>query len=462
MSVQLGVLAACIVLFVPMGMAGWHLSRNKMLFFSCALFITLAVGVHLTPYFPSISNLVSSIAALKDRDSCISFLHNVIWDFKSSNLGDEIVSWRWGESEQVAPCEFQKLGRYDASDLLNGSWVVVAGDSQARLIALSLLNLVLDSQAMDSVKSDLFKRHSDYQITVDEIGMKLDFIWAPYVWNLTDLFLRFKEERVYPDVLVMGSGLWHMLHVTDASDYGHSVRLLKNSVLSFLPVSPELGNDGPMTGSVSIGSPHLFWLGMPMLLNAILNTEEKREKMTDKMLAAYEREIYDCKLWRQSGGPFLLLDIHSLSQKCGARCTDDGMHYYAVVYEAAIQLLTLKAIMHFSYSLLSFSQGSLMKAHITVPHINRGDFTEFDGDGYDVDFRGKLKFADGATSVAYQLAVYFLQDFASLSVVFKYGYQSFLAACWVSFGGAIAFNGLVALYSLALGSFSDASLIDTI
>ncbi|KAK6942500.1 hypothetical protein RJ641_027877 [Dillenia turbinata] len=335
MSVQLGVLAACIVLFVPMGLAGWHLSRNKMLFFSCALFIMLAVGVHLTPYIPSISNFVSSIAAVKDRDSCISFLHDVIWDFKSSNLRDEIISWGWGESEQVASCEFQKLGRYDASDLLNGSWVVVAGDSHARLIVLSLLNLVLDLEAMDSVKSDLFKRHSDYQIMIDGIGMKLDFIWAPYVRNLTDLFLRFKKERVCPNVLVMGSGLWHMLHVTDASDYGDSVRLLKNSILSFLPVSPELGNDGP------IRSPHLFWLGMPVLINAILNTEEKREKMTDKMLAAYEREIYDCKLLRQSGGPFLLLDIHSLSQKCGPRCTDDGMHYYAVVYEAAVQQCAL-------------------------------------------------------------------------------------------------------------------------
>jgi hypothetical protein len=33
------------VLFVPMGLAGWHLSRNKVLFSSGALFISLAVGV---------------------------------------------------------------------------------------------------------------------------------------------------------------------------------------------------------------------------------------------------------------------------------------------------------------------------------------------------------------------------------------------------------------------------------
>ncbi|GMP82137.1 hypothetical protein CsSME_00036589 [Camellia sinensis var. sinensis] len=44
-AVQLRVLAACVVFFVPIGMVSWHLNRNKMLFFSGALFITIAVGV---------------------------------------------------------------------------------------------------------------------------------------------------------------------------------------------------------------------------------------------------------------------------------------------------------------------------------------------------------------------------------------------------------------------------------
>ena len=43
-TAQAGVVAACVVLFVPMGLAGWHLSRNKVLFFAGALFISLAVG----------------------------------------------------------------------------------------------------------------------------------------------------------------------------------------------------------------------------------------------------------------------------------------------------------------------------------------------------------------------------------------------------------------------------------
>lgn len=352
-AVQYGALAACVVLFVPMVMAGWHLSRNKMLFFSGALFITLAVGVHLTPYFPLISNFVNSsakspsIVVLENRDSCISLLHNIVYDVKIPNLDDIIEgsnndvdgSWAWARSDPVASCGFQKLGRADVSDLLNGSWVVVAGDSQARLVVVSLLSLVLRSEEMDSVKVDLFKRHSDYQIVVDEIGMKLDFVWAPYVRNLTDLMIEFKGNKNYPDVLVMGVGLWHMLHMTNSSDYGVSLRLLRNSVVSMLPISPELGTDGPVTGSASIRSPHIFWLGMPVLINSMLNSEEKREKMRDAMRDAYDKELYGSKLLRRSGGPLLLLDIQALSQKCGQRCTVDGMHYGGLVYEAAVHVL---------------------------------------------------------------------------------------------------------------------------
>lgn len=344
-ALQLGIMAAFVVVLVPMGMAGWHLSRNKMLFFSGALFITLAVGVHLTPYFPSVSDFVSSVSSVvifDNRHSCVSLLHDVVWNLTHSRPDSSKYdkSWAWSsDDDAVSACAFQKLTRSDASDLLNGSWVVVAGDSQARFVALSLLGLVMEPESVDSIRGDLFKRHSDYRTVIDEIGMRLDFIWAPFESNLTDLVMAFKRNRNSPDVLVMGSGLWHMLRVTNESDYGVSLRVLRDSVVSLLPFSPELGVDGPITGSVSVRSPHLFWIGMPTLINSMLNTEEKREKMTDEMRGAYDRELWRSKLLRQSGGPLLMLDMASLSWSCGVRCTADGMHYDFPVYEAAVQIM---------------------------------------------------------------------------------------------------------------------------
>ncbi|KAK9118021.1 hypothetical protein Scep_016114 [Stephania cephalantha] len=372
-AVQFGVLAACVVLFVPMGLAGYHLSRNKMLFFSGALFITLAVGVHLTPYFPSISSffisslvtsspssttiiatsITSTSVGLDNRKSCISFLHEISWDnvkeirdfdeglvAKNGNLSNLGGFWDWEKSRGVIKCGFQKLGRSDASDLLNGSWIVVVGDSQARLVVVSLLELMLDRERMEAIRGDLFKRHSDYRTVIEEVGVKLDFVWAPYVSNCSDLLGELKRDGRYPDVLVVGSGLWHMLHVTSPFEYGLSLRSLRRLAMSLISEPSGLGTDGSVRGSLnSVPSPHMFWLGMPTLINSMLNTEEKRKKMSVVMQNAYERELHESKLLSQYGGPFLLLDVRSLCRKCGSHCTVDGMHYDGSVYQAAIHVM---------------------------------------------------------------------------------------------------------------------------
>ncbi|KAK9691635.1 hypothetical protein RND81_09G209000 [Saponaria officinalis] len=334
-AMQLGGLAACIVVLVPMGLAGWHLSRNKMLFFSGALFISLAIAVHLSPYFPSLpdffpspisSSPSSTLVVLENPESCINLLHKIQWKNRNSvNLSN--LSWKWADfDENVLGCDFQKLGRNDVGDLLNGSWVVVAGDSQARLFVLSFLELVLVEEEMVGVRNDLFKRHSNYHLVVDRVGLKLDFIWAPYATNLSRLIVELRRNKSSPDVVVMGCGLWDMLHITNYTYFGDSLNMLSRAVTSLLvPVSPK-------------SQPHFFWLSMPTLINLMLNTEEKREKMTNTMQFSYDQALRSSKLLRP-GGPFVLLDIESLSGSCGVRCTEDGMHYNGVVYEVSVHIM---------------------------------------------------------------------------------------------------------------------------
>ncbi|PRQ37056.1 hypothetical protein RchiOBHm_Chr4g0398381 [Rosa chinensis] len=90
-AVQLGVLAACVVVLVLMDMASYHLS-HKMLFFSGALFITLAIGVHLTLYFPSVTSFVSTISSVVVfQNRCYSYLshlHDLVWDVTPSPDSD--------------------------------------------------------------------------------------------------------------------------------------------------------------------------------------------------------------------------------------------------------------------------------------------------------------------------------------------------------------------------------------
>ncbi|WOK98841.1 hypothetical protein Cni_G07553 [Canna indica] len=343
MAAQLGALAACVVLFVPLGMAGWHLSRNKVLFFSGALFISLAVAVHLAPHLPSISLLLLSslspstttatatASSFSDPipsprfSSCLPFLHEINWHQESPSSS---ATWRWALQPDAAACSFQRLPRADASDLLNGSWILVAGDSQARLLVLALFRLLLDPVALPPVEADLFRRHSDYHAALPARGLTIDFVWAPFESNLTTLLrgLRRRSPAARPDVLVLGSGLWHMLHLTNSSLYGESLASLKRAAVALLSTAPAQ-------------PPHMFWLGLPTLVNSMLNTEEKRVKMNETVWDEYDREMSESTILRSSGGPFLLLDIGLLSRGCGQGCTSDGMHYDGVVYEAALHIM---------------------------------------------------------------------------------------------------------------------------
>ncbi|MFS7888511.1 hypothetical protein Hanom_Chr00s000001g01596061 [Helianthus anomalus] len=54
------------------------------------------------------------------------------------------------------------------------------------LFGVAFLDLVLGADEMELIHGELFKRHSDYHITVGEIGLR---------------------NGSHPDVLVMGSGV---------------------------------------------------------------------------------------------------------------------------------------------------------------------------------------------------------------------------------------------------------------
>lgn len=365
LAIQVGLLAAFIVVFLPLGMAGLHLTRNRLLFFSVALFITLAVSVHVAPYFPSFSSLMLpwksqwSISGIREtftkglggQSFCVSLLHDMTWEDNISrededyivsnrNLSDPCIFnrlWSWKRNASTV-CSFQKVNRTDTLQLLKGSWIMIAGDSQARLFLLALLDHILLST--EFVREELFKRHSDYSIQRHHI--KMDFIWAPYVSNLTNLVDNLRHNKSYPDVLIMGDGLWHMLHVTNASDYLQGVLRLQKAVYSLFPASSYFnllptGTFTPRPAS-NAGVPQMFWMDVPRLVTDLLNTAEKRQKLTDELCALYREELRSSRVL-QPKGPLMLLDLYKISKGCGIECTSDGMHYCNVVYEAAVQVM---------------------------------------------------------------------------------------------------------------------------
>ncbi|XP_074271887.1 protein ALTERED XYLOGLUCAN 9-like [Silene latifolia] len=309
-------------------LAGWHLSCKKMLFFSGILFISLVIALHLSPYyFPSAFDFFPTSLS-SSSSSCISLLDKIQWNTtKTSQLNSSKISWKWAESDEnvLLGCDYQKLNSTDMGHLLNGSWVMVAGDSQTRFFVLSFLELLLGEEEIADVRNNL--KYSDYHLDVSRLGLTVDFKWAPYAANLNNLVAELSKNSIFPDVFVIGYGLWNMLHVTNSTDYGDSLHVLNQALTSLflVEVSPK-------------SRPHLFWLNMPTLINSMLNTEEKREKMSDTVQNEYHQELSSSELFRP-GSPFVLLDLKSLSGSCGVECTNDGMHYDRVVYEACVHIM---------------------------------------------------------------------------------------------------------------------------
>ena len=68
--------------------------------------------------------------------------------------------------------------------------------------------------------------------------MRLTFRWAPYAENLTHILQAWTAHSEAPTSVVMSAGLWHMLHITDASGYQQTLGTLKSAASRFISAQP--------------------------------------------------------------------------------------------------------------------------------------------------------------------------------------------------------------------------------
>lgn len=241
--------------------------------------------------------------------------------------------WTWKQELRIQ-CHFKKFAREEAIQLLRGTWIVIAGDSQARLLFVALLKLLLPS--IEELRPQLFKRHSNFEYMLEEQQMRVEFVWAPYPANLTAMASEFGERQVCPDVLIMGAGLWHMLHVGDHNHYGSSLSELQGALRS-LPMHHKNVADKDLPAK-DLVLPQIFWMSLPTLIPSLLQSEVKQKQMTTYNLQVYLREVQESQILHPKGVA-MLLDIQKLSRQCGPRCSHDGIHYNQAIYQAALQVL---------------------------------------------------------------------------------------------------------------------------
>ena len=139
----------------------------------------------------------------------------------------------------------------------------MAGDSIARSLYAALLRIFDDDESSGTRR--VAYGHQSFEYTLPG-AIRASFVWAPYTANVTDQinawcatttgicpcrvsskgsqrdclmwWLRRHDTDVMPDVLVVGTALWHVLHVHNADAFENQLVLLRNLKTSLLPSVP--------------------------------------------------------------------------------------------------------------------------------------------------------------------------------------------------------------------------------
>ena len=158
------------------------------------------------------------------------------------------------------------------------------------------------------------------------------FVWAPEAKDVVEVV----KERLLldsdgestkdskfasPDFLVAGVGLWHMLHQADPNDFQRQVAEVK-----------------ALLDDIDFKTTVPFWLtvskpGPSHLMNSVKKQTHLTADSWDLYRQATEKEFSD------DASQTLAIDFGALTEKCGAKCSVDGVHVDETAYDAAAQIL---------------------------------------------------------------------------------------------------------------------------
>lgn len=268
-----------------------------------------------------------------------------------------------------------------------------AGDSISRHLYAALLRLVGEPG------QEVLLRHQDFNHTI-QVGpaslnstsgdanssapgssLRASFYWRPYPANLTQLLGQWGAAGggAAPTAAVLTPALWHLLHVSNASDYGQQMQQLGAAARTVAGSAAGAGQGpGPgrrrrlgqqqQQGNGNSTTSRATWLVMTSVTETFPNrmpTEIKRQRMRPEVVDEYNRHLLPAAGPQDSGsgrggrrkravqaagesgalpllvpaGPFLLLDLFTLTYGCGEQCSIDGVHSTPELYDAGLQLL---------------------------------------------------------------------------------------------------------------------------
>ena len=235
-------------------------------------------------------------------------------------------AWGWNITDPSTYCRFARRDSRQLKKALNKRRLLFIGDSMTRNTYHAMMRAlgVEGSGGYDATGA----KHADISNEVGSINV--DFVWAPLASDQLAAFQNLNRklakgdewERGFPDLIVVGGGAWDRLHQyateEDQDSLKETLRELKTQIISM----EEEG--APVT-----------WLVPTTINDRALNTEEKRDHMTELDMEDM-RDVY-ADIGLLSACSFVV-DGPAFT-KSRRKESYDGVHYPPQVYDAGAQIL---------------------------------------------------------------------------------------------------------------------------
>ena len=255
-----------------------------------------------------------------DIDGCNEISRGMSYrDYDIGSMGlCSVSTWGWDVTPPSERCRFFHRDPKTLQKTLQHRNITFAGDSIIRHLYHASCRQLGDITA--GAYNTSMEKWSDFSKQYGK-DIQMEFRWAPYVTNLSDVVDAIVAESDKPDLLVLGGGAWDRLH-TYLSDSDQDS--LHYTVTSLAQKLKRLKTEIP-----------LVWV-VPTTINSwALTSEAKKENIREDQMESF-RDLY-----RESGiheGATFVLDGPAFTS---ARVDEsyDGVHYPLYVYDAGAQIL---------------------------------------------------------------------------------------------------------------------------
>ncbi|KAK3262203.1 hypothetical protein CYMTET_28926, partial [Cymbomonas tetramitiformis] len=134
------------------------------------------------------------------------------------------AAWAWPK-QLARKCGVQSLDHSNASRLLQDKWIALVGDSVTRFLYAAFLRL-LTTTGDEQIRF----RHQSFEHEMP-CNVRLSFTWAPYPENITAQVEDWQATGMQPDALILGGGLWPILHIGRAELFRAEINILRQVLL---------------------------------------------------------------------------------------------------------------------------------------------------------------------------------------------------------------------------------------